>query len=259
MTDLQERYATKIAGLLRKAESTTPEEAEALIEKAQALMEKYALEQWMIAQRTDAAAEKIVERAVYYHGYYGPAHFAIGSAIAEANDCKVLVSKFDNNTTLYVLGFESDAERVIMLDSSLQIQARAALAVAEKEEDFFQSWMSTHRRCLQRRTFLIGFAEGLQDRLDRARATGRREYVQERVEDGESAEEVATGLALVVRSRADRLNDWYDQKYGNLKSRGMGGTKRTGSYSARKAGQRAGRNANTGSAGNLRSRKQLVR
>ena len=44
MTDLQEKYAEKIAKLLAKAESTTPAEAELLLEKAQSLMSQYAVD-----------------------------------------------------------------------------------------------------------------------------------------------------------------------------------------------------------------------
>src|SRR5437868_13324419 len=74
----QDKWADKIAALLRKAESTTPEEAELLMAKAQELMAKYAIDEAMLnAARgvKDRKADPImwdefVTVGIYRHALY---------------------------------------------------------------------------------------------------------------------------------------------------------------------------------------------
>ena len=70
---MSEKKADLIAKLLAKAESTTPEEAEALREHAYRLMEKYMIDQAVIdarRARDGQASEKIVTRIIEFDGGY---------------------------------------------------------------------------------------------------------------------------------------------------------------------------------------------
>lgn len=252
--DLQEKYAEKIAGLLRKAESTTPEEAETLVEKAQELMAKYAIEQAMVDAKRGVVREKVVEKRVVYGGSYSHAHYELGSVIAVVNDCRVLRSKTKNQHTLYVIGFESDVDRAIMLDTSLQIQMEVALRAARRSGAVrSEYWMTAMDKFKENRTFKFGFADGVAVRLHRAKQAGRDEYVRDTGEAG-----VTDSMALVVRSRRDQVNDWVDKTYGQLRS-GRHTRLSSGSGSAHSAGHAAGMSADTGSAGRVGQRRELSR
>lgn len=254
MNDLQEKFAEKIASLLRKAESTTPEEAELLIEKAQTLMMKYAIEQTMIDAMAGKEREDIVEKTIKYKSSYHHGLFAIGYGIAQAQSCRVLMTRYKNQTDMHVIGFESDVERAIMLDSSLQIQAQAALRAAIRSNDvLIASWMTAMQKFAERRQFLLSYAAGVITRLERANQIARDEVIDEAIKAGQP--DVAPGMELMLRSRKDRVNDWVDQHYGKLtKSRAK---LRGGSGQTRRAGYSAGLNADTGSAGRIKTRREL--
>lgn len=256
----EEKYAQKIAGLLRKAEQTTPEEAELFLEKAVELMSKYAIEQQMIdAARGDVRDESIVEKRVKYHSSYHHGLYAVGQVIAEVQDCRILCNRRKNESVLYLIGFESDVERAIMLDASVQIQLQIALRAATKRGDVqSEHWMTAMQKFKERRTFMFGFARGLETRLLRVKKAGQDEYKEERVFAGETEDAVATGMSLMVRSRRDKVNDWVDETYGQLRhgrsTRLVGGSSR-----ASAAGFEAGLKADTGSAGHVKQRGVLTR
>lgn len=257
MTSLQEKFASKIAKLLAKAESTTPDEAEALIEKAQELMARYAIEEAMLDEaRGKDAPEKIVERHVSFTGRYARELRELGSAIAYAQNCKVLVStspcggpRGGGSLRLYVIGFEGDVERAIMLNSSLQIQAQAAKAKWERDDGGIKEWMTYKQRVLARQEFLNGFTSGVRKRLYRARKLAEDEVVSEGTDRDH--------LALVVRSRQDRIQDWTDVRYGKLRS-SPSRCRERGSREAGAAGMAAGLSADTGHGGALRKTGELT-
>jgi hypothetical protein len=251
--DLQAKYANKINKLLRKAESTTPEEAEALLEAAERLMAKWAIDEAMLAQARGDVDEKIVERTTVYNGVYHMARFDIGAAVGRAQDVKVLIGRGPKTTTLYLVGFESDVERAIMLDASVQIQAQAALERWARTG--IQAWMSASEKYKARREFLFGFARGVEHKLALAKKAGHEELRAERVAAGADATEVAAGMELVIRSRKDRVEDWYDRTYGA--TRPVSRSYASGGSGARAAGSFAGRNADVGSGGRLGSRRAL--
>jgi len=259
-TDLQSKYAKKIAALLAKAESTTPEEAELLTEKAQQLMAQYAIEQALVDEALgNERREEIVRKTVEYKSSYHHGLFELGSAIGTANDCRVLLVRDKNYTKLVLIGFESDVDRAIMLDASLQIQMQVALrAAARRGEVRSEHWMTAMDKFKERREFMFGFATGVARRLDRAKLAGREDYLERVVAAGADRDETSSGMELVVRSRRDRVDDWVDQKYGEIRTI-RGGVSAGGSYGAHDAGHRAGLNADTGSAGRVGQRRALTR
>ena len=88
----EKNYADMINKLLRKAESTTPEEAEALFAKAQELMVKYAIDEAMLnaakgkqREKDDIIAFEMVSVSMY--------RYAIGEMkwrVAQANGARVI-------------------------------------------------------------------------------------------------------------------------------------------------------------------------
>lgn len=258
--DLQAKFAAKIAALLRKAESTTPEEAEALTEKAQELMSKYAIEQALIdGKRKSGEQEKVVVKYITYLGSYSRAYRDIGVRLVYANDCKPIVSdqygagpQGGRGRVLHVIGFEGDVERVIALDASIQIQAAAA---SQKFGKTLPDWYSSPQKSRARKDFLAGYATGLGTRLNRAKESAKESVQEEQVAAGSTAEESSESVSLVLRSRKERIDDWVDETYGSLrKGRASRRSVDGGAYGH---GRTAGLSADTGSGGGLRQRGAL--
>ena len=257
--DDRERYADKIAKLLRKAEgNTTPEEAEALVAKAQELMTQYAIDEELLARaRGQEVEDKVVEKHITYKGVYSAALYNIGRAVARANGCKTLISKMRGGTILYVVGMESDVERVKMLDASVQIQATSALV--QWASDGIEPWMTPMEKFKTRREFLFGFASGLTLQLTAARKAGERQAAEAEAArlneddavDREAAKETASeSVALVVRTRKQRVDDWYDERYGGT-TRTVSRNYSSGGYGAASAGSEAGRRADVSGRGRV--------
>ncbi len=247
----QEKYADKITKLLRKAESTTPEEAESLMEKAQQLMTQYAVDQAMLDALADQNREEIVEIEIAFTGTYREAHRQIAQVIARHNNCRVLVSTRDwvkpKAKVLHVIGFKSDTARVELLNTSLQIQCSGAL----------MKWWRNDRPALYsqpkifkaRRQFIMSYAYGVDSVLDRAVKSGVEEAAKEHAERVQESEtEASESVALVLRTRKEKVDDWIDEKYGKLRS-GRGRSYDHGGYAAANAGHAAGQRADV-SAGN---------
>lgn len=267
MTSTQEKYVLKIQALLRKAESTTPEEAEALTEKAQELMARYAIEQHAI-NLEEGKPETVVEKRIEYTGKYAKVLQGIGSRVATAQGCRTLVAKGyggprgGKSESLYIIGLETDVDRALQLDASLQIQAAIAIRKWAKDGGI-QEWMDWYTRVDSRRDFYLGFSNGVATRLGRAKTSAKENIMDEAAAaaagvtpEEEARETVKTGMELAERTRKEKIDDWVDQKYGKL------GSSRSSNYNSRgyggyAAGTRAGANANTGSAGGLKQRKAL--
>jgi len=245
----QEKWAIRVAKLLRKAESTTPEEAELLTAKAQEIMTSWALSDALIARASgdnNKEREQVIQKTTLYRGGYSRALFQIGSAVSRANNCKALISKAkqQNLTFLHIIGFESDVERVLFLDSSLQVQAATALRAWWKQQE--TDWMSAPQKFKTRREFFYGFANGVESLLTQARRAGEREAIANEADRAETTlEEAGDSVALVIREKKAAVDEWIDKTYGKL--RPDRGTRRThGGYAAQDAGYAAGRSADVG-------------
>jgi hypothetical protein len=260
----QEKYAEKIAKLLALAESTTnPGEAEVFTAKAQELMTQYAISEAMVREREGKPREEIIEGHIIYSGTYAKAYAEIGIAIARQNNCKPLIGetyvkqalKTDSNRTrmvkgsdLHVIGFESDVARVKLLDSSLHIQCSIALTNWVKEGHLEGLW-DANEKTRARREFIYGFASGVREKLREARIKGQQEATAEEAERAEvSVDEASESVGLILRSRKDQVNDWYDEQWGG-RTRSSRRSYRMGNASASGAGRSAGLSANTSTNG----------
>jgi len=265
----QETYAEKINKLLAKAESTTfgPEQ-DALIAKAQELMAKWAIDDAMLAAVRGVETDEIEEFVFKYGGYYSADHGNLTWTVMRHNGLRGFYMKSDPKWSyakevngkqfkmwyfLTAVGFHSDLERAKLLEASLQIQMQRALSEWWKTED--RSWMSKTQNVRARQSFMEGFTAGVGNKLAEGTRAGREAAERERAKTT-SPEEARESVALVLRSRKDRVDDWMDQHHGNLRA-GRSSYRRT-DYSASSAGRDAGSRADVGQPG-LRNRKGLNR
>lgn len=249
-------YAERIAKLLRKAEATDSEhEAEALTQKAQQLMVTYAITEELLAKaQGKQVQDQIVEETIVYTGVFSRALYMIGAAIGRNNDCRVLISKTSKDTTLWLVGFSSDVDRVRMLDASIQIQASTALQRWWRAQD--SSWMSAMDKFKARREFLFGFANGVGGKLRDAKMSGIQDAVKAEAERTGDVAAAKTSTELVLRTRTEQVNDWYDKTYGRS-TRTTRMNYSSGGLGARSAGHAAGRSANIGQTGIGNTRGQI--
>src|SRR5690606_38761508 len=221
-----------ITKLLAKAESTTPEEAEALTEHAERLMLKYGIEQARIDEqraRRGEAQEEIVKERMLFTGAYARDLREIGIRVAAALET-VTPLQADQpyvGSILYLVGFSSDARQARVLAASLQVQAMVAMRawwLAVRDE---YRWHSDAEKRRARSGFIRGFGAGAAERI----ATGRRRIVAES----------GTGTDLVLASRRDRV-DAAVRAMATGKARRRQGA----DYAAFRSGHNSGRDANTG-------------
>jgi len=230
---MSEKKIDLIAQLLAKAESTTPEEAEALTEHAERLMVKYAIDQAVIDARRSKAgqdSEKIIQERIDFSGAYRLEYVHIGHMVANGlGTVQCMMSTYKNKSaSLYLIGFESDVQQAKVLIASLQVQAAVATRAWWKlnKSDFLH--LTPYDQEAARRSFTKGFGTGAGQRI----AASRQQAVQES----------GSGTELVLVSRASKVKEHFD---GLAK-----GTRQArpskGSYTAETHGYRAGKEANTG-------------
>jgi Protein of unknown function (DUF2786) len=235
MTD--EKMAARIALLLRKAESTTPQEAEALRDHAYRLMTRHAIDSMTVrakAAGADVTPEEIVKSTMTFASWLGPTFVDIVHRIACAwGDVQVIRERVSGTKTLcYLVGYESDVRAVETLATSIVLQARAELDTwwSELKDTGRTRGMSSHATGMLRRDYLLGFGVGAGEKL---------RSVREKVVD--EAERATPGTAVALIDRAEAVSR-YVQDTWKLRQ-GRGPSVRPNSYAA---GAEAGRQANVG-------------
>lgn len=243
-----------IAKLLIKAENeaTTPAEAESLMAIAEGLMIKYGIERAQIdAKRSKSGkgGEEIVNQHLVFKGEYRDAHADMGAQIVRAfGGMTVYVNggSFDatrkTGRVLYIAGFSGDVESMLILLSSLHIQAVNALSHFESPEGTKPSV-----RLRQRREFIRAFGMGAATRIQEAHNAAIRDL-----------QVSAPGTELVLQSREDRVNSWLKDNGINLKAT-KSRRSLEGVGDARAQGFRKGREASTGESQVGGKRSALVR
>lgn len=224
-----------IAQMFAKAESTTPEEAEALMEAAEKLMIKYGFDQAVINERRAKKgedAEKIVQEALYFTGAYRGEMINLGSAVCRGlGSLKNLQSTTWNKGktfVLYIIGFESDVKQAIMLINSLQLQAAVAVRAWWKENQAHYSIESSYNQEKARRSFVHGFGTGAGVRITESRR--------------QAFESASKGTELVLVSREAKVTEHFD----GIAKRNGRSRNATGRDGAAVDGYAAGKQANTG-------------
>ncbi|QGJ88860.1 hypothetical protein PBI_TEAMOCIL_5 [Microbacterium phage Teamocil] len=198
----RDKKADTIAALLAKAESTTPEEAEALREHAYRLMEKYMIDQAIIDARRaklGQASEQIVTRIIAFEGMYRRDMVTLGSQVVHAlGSMRPLVSNGRLINRLHIVGFESDVAQAEVLIRSLEVQALLAV----------KDWWYGVRNTVQyayspdrdkvraRHTFVTAFGMGAAERIE----ANRNQVIHE----------AGTGTELVLVDRRAKVDDFVD-------------------------------------------------
>ncbi|MGM7679093.1 DUF2786 domain-containing protein [Microbacterium sp. A94] len=220
-----------ISKLLAKAESTTPEEAEALTEHAERLMVKYGIEQARLdAQRAKngQAREEIIQERMLFTGSYARDIRELGAGIGIAlGTIRPMYSEAATGMILYLIGFASDVEQAKRLTASLEVQAMVAMRAwwKRERERYLRHPESAKRRA--RSGFIRGFGIGAAERITESRAV--------------IIDDSGTGTALVLASRKDQVDAFVDA-IPSKRAR----TRQGVNASAYVQGRHSGRQANTG-------------
>ncbi|MFP3914460.1 MAG: DUF2786 domain-containing protein [Actinomycetota bacterium] len=158
---LEPGMLAKIRALLAKAESTQFDaEAEAFTAKAQELMTRHRLDRAALAD--DHPGGDAIGRRMGVENPYSRAKATLVGGIAEANSCRAVWSKELCFATVF--GHPEDVDAVEELYTSLLVQATAALQREGSKIDRFGRSRTTRFR----RSFLIGFAIRISERLREA-------------------------------------------------------------------------------------------
>lgn len=245
-------YADKIDKLLRKAAGNDSEsEAEALREKAYALMATYSIDDAEIAARRRKAGEQvnepIIEKEIRITGIFryglNQLTFDVVAALenlgvrAYYSDKQLAVvgktakgaPKFAEAIRVTIVGRASDVDQAILMITSLQLQAAAAMTTWWKTNPS-REWMNRGLAFRSRRSFIMAFGLGAAQKIRlsqrRARAT---------VATGSGAE-------LVLRDKSAEVDAFMEAK----KLRNVTDRFKAGVYDAQDSGYAAGQRANTG-------------
>ena len=155
LENVEPKVLSRVRALLAKAESTTfPDEAEALMAKAQELMGRHAIDRAMVAGRDHgkpSSARIVVEDP------YATAKALLFGAVAHATRCKAVWSK--GSRVMTVFGYADDLASVELLYTSLLLQATSAMSAAGRHGD------ARSRSRAFRHAFLVAYAHRIGRRL----------------------------------------------------------------------------------------------
>lgn len=154
----------RVRGLLAKAESTEfAEEAEALTEKAQELMTRYAIDAAMVAATsTSTIANGPEARRIHLDAPYVDAKASLVGAVATANRCRAVLAPDLGFVTVF--GFATDLVVVDLLFTSLLAQATTSMVVAERILSKTSRSPTSSTRSF-RQSFLISYSYRIGERL----------------------------------------------------------------------------------------------
>jgi hypothetical protein len=229
-----EKIVSRVQALLAKAESTTfPEEAEALVAKAQELMARYAIDEAVSSQRRAAGSRPKLQK-VTIEAPYITAKASLLGAIGRANDVHVVYNRAGEAS---LVGFDADIEIVEVLFSSLLIQATGAMLRVPREEVGRQVKAFRH-------AFLLAFAH----RIGQSHAQAREAVAEEvTVQSG-------TSLVPLFAARRDAIDSLVQEEFPHLRT-----VKHSIShYGGYGAGRAAAERADIGNSGRLNGRSRAL-
>jgi hypothetical protein len=219
-----DRVLRRIRGLLAKAESTEfPDEAESLTAKAQELMTRHAIDAALLdAGRSPTGGSAVGTRRVHVQDPYVRAKMQLLAAVAEANDVRVVW--YSTLGIANLVGVRADVAAVELLFTSLLLQVAHALSAAER--------LAGHRSASRsfRRSFLLGYAHRIGERLRTARQSAT----------AEAAAEHDVDLLPVLRSRQAAVEERVTELFPRVRAtRSRASVDAGGWYAGRDAADRA--------------------
>jgi Protein of unknown function (DUF2786) len=235
MTD--DKMLARIAALLRQAEGTdNPHEADAFMAAAQRLATATSIDLAVARSHADqrTRAQTPVQRTITI-GEAGTrglrTYVQLFTVIAHANDVKCDVAS--NSTFVYAYGFAED------IDASHALYASLVMQMVRASEAYIASGQHRPTPTITARiNFQLAFGARVGKRLAEAREQAQREATTGR--------DSQPGTAIALRNKDIELRDYYRH---TSEARGTWRpTSATAGYSsaARRAGDRAGRNARLG-------------
>lgn len=221
-----ETWLNRVNALLAKAESTEfPEEAEALMAKAQALMARHAIDDAMLAAAGRDPAERPETEVVVVEAPYATAKAALLSTVASANHCRCVMGPAGGGAQRCVIvGHPADLANVRTLFAALSVHAARAVMAAEVPR------YDTPRRF--RHAFLLAFTDRIGERLRAAAAAAERE----------AAVEAGTGVAVVLADRAGAVDQAFREAFPHVRTARFSSSSGAGAASGRAAADHAGLN-----------------
>ncbi len=201
---VDEKIIDKIQKLLAHAESTDNEaESATFVEKAQLLMQQYAIEQAMVDAYEAKGTDTLVTREVFVQKKNPLTNGKrdLLNACATHNRCKMWYR--ENTHKAYVAGYESDVTYVILLYTHLLNEMEMELVFAQGESGVSGGAI---------RTFKANFIQSYASRIY-SRLAG----MNERIKPDESTEE-GKGMALVLVGRSEAVERYVEIEVPNLKT-----------------------------------------
>lgn len=220
-------YVHRIQALLDKAESTTfPDEADALMAKAQQLMARHAIDDAMLAS-AGADADQIIHEQVIVQAPYASAKTTLLGAVAAANRCRLVMQQGASGTRYCsVVGHADDVANVNTLFTALSFQAVRFMLAAEVPPG------DTARRF--RHSFLIAYGYRIGERL--------REAERAAIDEAQQAqfnEPTTRSVSLVLASRAAKVDQAFTRAFPRTRTASVSSSSRAGHVSGRSAADRA--------------------
>jgi Protein of unknown function (DUF2786) len=221
----------RIRKLLAMAEdpAATPAEAEAFTARATELISKWGLED-AIAEAAAEDRPQVTEKFLTMEGAYQNDKAYLLFRVARGLGVKTVQQAKSRATRggvkVHVFGMPNDLARVELLFTSLLVQAAQGVAVAMPNP-----WENVKA---YRRSWLLGFAEAIGDRLDAQRAR--------------DAREAGVGTDLVLFDRSKLVDQAVSKFYPSTRTARI-----SRSGSGRYAGAAAGRRANLGTGDGIRN------
>lgn len=218
MTNANEKIASKVQALLAKAESTPyPEEAEALFAKAQELITRHSIDEVLL--RTRSSTDKPELRTIQMQAPYASAKFTLISAVGRANDVQVIG---DRNYLVTLFGYRTDLDAVEMLFASLVVQATRAMFSVPRDD-------VGQRIKAFRHSFLVAFAQHIEQRLREARARAEQEV----------ADETGTALVPLLDAKREAVAQLADETFPHVQTKRASLSHAGGYQAGRTAAERA--------------------
>lgn len=214
-------WLARVQALLAKAESTEfPDEAEALVAKAQDLMARHAIDHALL-DRTGGNPSRVITATVQIEAPYATAKASLLGAVASANSCRCVSSGGGDRGLCHLVGHETDVANVETLYASLSLQAvRAMLAAPIPPGD-------TARRF--RHAFLLAFAARIGQRLDEVSRRVRLDVERSR----------GPGTAVVLADRSAEVDRALSEAFPRLRRARYSSSSPAGHVSGRRAADQA--------------------
>lgn len=216
----------RVQALLAKAERTEfPQEAEALLAKAQDLMSRHAISEAMVeAGRGSAtASESVTTLKITIDAPYASAKRTLLGAVSAANSCRTVYLGGAAGTQIcHVFGHRGELANVETLFASLSVQAVRAMVAAPVPPG------DTPRRF--RHAFLLSYATRVGQRLREAGEKAR----------AEAAAVGGSGVALMLADRDDAVDEALREAYPRTRTARLSASSGAGWRSGRSAADRAG-------------------